>query len=293
MKKKSPAIVFFGSGPVAAASLAFLAAHFPIEAVVTKPVTIHQMSSAAPDVTIYTVSNERELTTLVKDTAFQSSLGVVVDFGIIMEQSVIDSFPLGILNSHFSLLPEWRGADPITFAILSGQTETGVSLMLIDEKLDEGNLIAQESLNILPSLTTPGLTQQLIELSNDMLLKHIPSYISGETKPYSQDLSKPITYSRKLTKDDGIIDWNKPAVDIERQIRAFADWPRSRTKFADKDVIITKATVTDESGSPGTIRASKNQLIVFCSQQALNIHRVQPAGKKEMPIQAFLAGNKL
>ncbi len=289
----SISLVFFGSGPVAKASLEFLASHFTIEAIITKPSTQAQMSSAVPAVPVLTVRNEKEINQLMGQRSFQSHLGVVVDFGIIMEQSVIDSFPLGIVNSHFSLLPEWRGADPITFSILSGQQETGVSLMLINEQLDEGQLLAQESLQLSPSITTPKLTSQLIDLSNSMLLQELPQYVSGKTKPYPQDLSRPVSYSRKLTKQEGIIDWRKSAIQIEREIRAFAGWPRSRTKLANFDVIITAAEVLDGAGTPGSLQTSKSQLIVFCGEKALSILRLQPAGKKDMPVQAFLAGYKL
>lgn len=290
---KPISLVFFGSGPVARASLKFLAQHFTIEAIITKPSTKNQMSSAAPRVPNFIVSDEQELNQLLSHQTFHSRLGVVVDFGIIMDKSAIDSFPLGILNSHFSLLPEWRGADPITFAILSGQPETGVSLMLINERLDEGELIAQQSLLLEARVTTPQLTMQLIGLSNTMLLHHLPEYVSDQLKPYPQDRSKPVTYSRKLTKQDGLIDWHKPAIQIEREIRAYAGWPRSRTKFTNFDVIITAAEVIDASGTPGSLQTSKSQLIVYCGQQALNILRLQPANKKDMPIRAFLAGHQL
>lgn len=165
--------------------------------------------------------------------------------------------------------------------------------MLINEQLDEGDLLAQESLAIAPFVTTPDLTDQLISLSNSMLRKHIPAYVEGRLKLFPQDLSKTPTYSRKLTKEDGIIDWSKPATQIEREIRAYAGWPRSRTKLATYDLIITSASVLNSSGTPGTWQTAKNTLVVFCGQQALTILRLQPAGKKEMPIQAFLAGHKL
>ncbi len=286
-------LVFFGSGPVAKASLGFLSQHFVIEAIITKPSTEEQMTEAAPTARILTASDEKDVNKLVSNNAFKSQLGIVVDFGIIVERSVIDSFSLGILNSHFSLLPQWRGADPISFAILSGQPKTGVSLMLINEELDEGNLIAQQSLRIDSKVTTPDLTNQLVGLSNAMLLKNIPAYVSGQLQPYTQGLTQTPTYSRKLTKQDGVIDWSKPAVQIEREVRAYSGWPRSRASLGKYDVIISDAVVVDNSGIAGTWQTSKNSLVVFCGEQALNIKRLQPVGKKDMPIQAFLAGHKL
>ncbi len=165
--------------------------------------------------------------------------------------------------------------------------------MLINEKLDEGNLIAQQSLRIDSKVTTPDLTNQLVGLSNAMLLKNIPAYVSGQLQPYTQGLTQTPTYSRKLTKQDGVIDWAKPAAQIEREIRAYCGWPRSRASLGKYDVIISDAVVVDNSGIAGTWQTSKNSLMIYCGEQALNIKHLQPANKKEMPIQAFLAGHKL
>src|SRR5438045_3687175 len=143
MKKTSKTIAFFGSGPVAADSLIFLAEYFEIEVVVTKPVPAHHKVKApveevarAKNLKLLFANNRSGLDKLIQEKPFKSELGIIVDFGVIVSQKVIDAFKLGIINSHFSLLPRWRGADPITFAILEGDAKTGVSLMLIDEQLD-------------------------------------------------------------------------------------------------------------------------------------------------------------
>lgn len=294
MKKRSSKIVFFGSGPVAARSLAALADDFDIEAAITKPSTKSMISEALGKASskIYTVSNKAELDELITRQNLVSRAGVIVDFGIIVSRQVIDSFPLGIVNSHFSLLPQWRGADPISSAILSGQPETGVSLMLIDEKLDEGPLLAQKRLTIQSKVTTPELTDHLIELSNQMLAEYLPNYLAASVKPLPQDMSTPVSYSRKLTKEDGEIDWQKPADQIEREVRAYIDWPKSYTTLSGIELIILEAEVSNESGEPGKYRLTKSDLVVFCGRDALRLRRIQPAGKKEMPIQSFLAGYK-
>src|SRR3990167_2573958 len=136
MKKILGPVVFFGSGTVAEASLRFLKKHFSIEAIITKPATMQEMAQIVPGVAIKAVKNKEELSQFISSNPFQSRLGIIVDFGIIVDRAVIYYFPLGIINSHFSLLPQWRGADPITFAILSGQDKPGVSLMLIEPTLD-------------------------------------------------------------------------------------------------------------------------------------------------------------
>ncbi len=224
--------------------------------------------------------------------SFASQVAILIDFGIIVSQKVIDTFPLGIINSHFSLLPQWRGADPITFAILSGQKQTGVSLMLLVEAMDEGPLLGFGTYNIEIDTTTPMLTAHLIQLSHELITQIVPDYVQDKIMPQPQDHKVPATYSRKLAKEDGLIDWHKPAAAIEREVRAYLGWPGSRTSLAGKDVIITKTHVVDaQAGEPGKISVDGKQLRVVCGEGALSIDMLKPAGKKEMAIDAFLAGH--
>lgn len=290
-------LVFFGSGPVAAASLEKLARQFTIEAVITKPQPAHHRApfpvlEVAKKLSLKTLtpSNKQELSALFATKPVTSRLGVVIDYGFIINQDVIDYFPLGIINSHFSLLPEWRGADPISFAILSGQPKTGVSLMVIDAGLDTGKLIAYKSLPIAPDDTTPSLTDKLVDLSAALLTEYVPRYERGEVQPKQQPHPDRATYSRKLTKEDGVIDWQKPAEQIEREIRAFIEWPKSRTIIAGREVIVTKASVIKETLAPGVAKVENKQLIVGTGNESLLIERLKPAGKQEMTTEAFLAG---
>jgi methionyl-tRNA formyltransferase len=299
MNKMSSPIVFFGSGPVAAASLELLAQDFSIEAVITKPRPAHHKGDVpvlrvaeALGLQVHTVTNKKTLDTLLETTTLASRVAILVDFGIIVSQQAIDHFPLGIVNSHFSLLPEWRGADPITFSILSGQNITGVSLMLLVPAMDEGPLLGYGVYELSPSITTPELTNDLIQLSHALLCQLVPEYVHGTIVAQPQTDKIEPTYSRKFAKEDGTIDWHKDAAAIEREIRAFIEWPRSRTTIAGKDVVITKAHVIDADGPAGTFDVFDKQLIGFCGQQALVIDALQPAGKKEMTGQAFLAGHK-
>ncbi|MES2970952.1 MAG: methionyl-tRNA formyltransferase [Patescibacteria group bacterium] len=296
-------IVFFGTGPVAAASLESLATNFSIELVITKQAPAHHKGSVPVlEVTnrlglaVEFANTKEELDQLMEDMIFESKVGVIVDYGVIVSKRVIDIFALGIINSHFSLLPEWRGADPITFTILSGQTETGVSLMKIVEALDEGQLIAQEKIEITPNATTPSLTGMLIKKNNEMFKKFLDEYASGNIVPYDQP-DIPATYSRKLTKDDGILDWTKPAVQLEREIRGYIDWPKSRCVLAGKDVVITKArseqrAVSSEQGVEiGDAKVTpEKQLEIQTGDGVLIIEKLKPAGKPEMSVEAFLAG---
>lgn len=298
MKQMSETITFFGSGPVAAESLRLLAENFTIEAVITKPRAAHHHGDVPVltlaeklGLTVYTAENKKQLDKLFETITLKSRLGVLIDFGIIVSQQTINYFPLGIINSHFSLLPEWRGADPITFAILSGQAETGVSLMLLVVAMDEGPLLSYGECELPKDITTPELTEDLIKLSYAQLDSVIPAYCQGSLKSTPQSITgREVSYSRKLTKDDGIIDWAKPAAQIEREIRAFIEWPKSRTQLGTTEVIITKAHAIAGSGEAGKLAVIDKTPVVYCGEQALALDRLKPAGKQEMTGQAFLAG---
>lgn len=290
-------IVFFGSGPVAARCLQLLHHTFAIEAVITKPKPPHHKHDVPVlqlaqqyNLPTFTASNKYELDELISAHSFASKLAILIDFGIIVSRKVITAFPLGIVNSHFSLLPRWRGADPITFAIVSGDTKSGVSLMLIDEGMDTGKLLTHKTLAIGPTETSITLTSRLITLSNDLLCDYIPRYINGEITPKSQPHPTRATYSRKLTKQDSIIDWNLSAEQLERNIRGFVGWPGSRTTLGTLTVIITAAQAVGGSGTPGNYNVQGKRLIIYTGKNALSITALKPAGKNEMPVAAFLAG---
>lgn len=284
-------IIFFGSGPVATSSLNLLKSNFVVEAVITKPSTLSDMQ-AIIDCPVIAVNSKTELDNLLTSTEFSSQVAILIDFGIIVSRNVIDYFKFGIINSHFSLLPEWRGADPISFAILSGQKKTGVSLMLIDDGMDTGKIICQKSLPISEKTTTPELTDRLVNLSYKLLVEFVPKYINGETKPRNQPHVDRATYSRKLTKDDGVLDFTKPAEILEREIRAFVEWPKSRTNIAGQDVVILQASVDNNlNGKPGQVYITEDKKIgIHTKQGSLIIEMLKPAGKNAMTSNAFLAG---
>jgi methionyl-tRNA formyltransferase len=299
MTKQSKTVVFFGSGPLAASSLELLASDFEIEAVITKStapghrgkVPVLELTKKL-NIKTYSVDSRAQLDDLIESTNFSSPIGVLIDFGIIVSQKVIDYFKNGIINSHFSILPEWRGADPISFALLSGQKTTGVSLMLLVEAMDEGPLLSYSEIDIDPSLTNPGLSDKLVGLSDGLIKKFLPLYLEDNIKPQPQSITgKSTSYSHKLTKKDGLIDWTKPASKIEQEIRAFIDWPKSYTKLGDIEVIITAARVAAPLGTkPGELKIENNQLLISCGENSLSIDKLKPSGKTEMPVSAFLAG---
>lgn len=303
-------VVFFGAGPVAAKSLELLNKHFKIEAVITKgpankKIKDYPVIAVAEDLklNILYANNKNEVDGVCKET-FKSELGVLIDFGVIVSDETIKSFPRGIVNSHFSLLPEWRGADPITYSLLSGQKYTGVTLMLLSSGMDEGPIIGQEKLLIESEDTGISLTEKLISLSNEMLKNLLPKYINNSIQPVDQIEYAKInnhnlepTYSKKINKQDGKINWTKSAQEIEREIRAYQPWPKSYTKIGD-DLIITiiKAKIsTAVELKPGEIHTTKNELFIGTKDGCIELLEVQPAGKNKMTVNDFLRGylNKL
>ncbi len=290
MINSSKTIIFFGSGPVAASSLEFLAQHFNIETVVTKARPIYHKHAAPVEelakklnLSINYANTRQELDDIVIKRSFESQLGIVVDYGVIISEQVINSFKLGIVNSHFSLLPQWRGADPITFSILSGQEKTGVSLMVIDQTLDTGKLITQKELEIGLDETVISLTHKLIDLSNSLLLEYIPLYQNGQINLFEQPNQDLATYSRKISKEDGLIKSTKPAKQIEREIRAFLGWPGSKIIYNGKNIIVKKAHISDRP---------QTKLDILCSdgKYLLVDELIAPSGKK-MTASAFLNGH--
>jgi len=285
-------VVFFGTGPVAAKSLHALNNHFQIELVITKTRSPHHKGPAPVEelatshhLPLAFANTKTELDQLFDQTALHSKLGIIVDYGVIVSQKVINSFKLGIINSHFSLLPEWRGADPITFTILSGQSTTGVSLMLVAPKLDTGKLITQRSLRVSPSDNTPSLTEKLIDLSNQLLIKHIPLHLSGQTKPYPQPHPEKATFSRRLTKADSLLSpTTMTAPECERQIRAFLDFPKSKFTLLGIPCTITAAHVAAQPQTAIDPQCADGNYLI--------IDQLIPENSRPMTAQAFLNGRK-
>lgn len=294
----STSIVFFGSGPVARDSLVKLMRHVDIEAVITKPRPPHHHGpvpvidlAEANQLPIFTASNRQELDDLIRNTTFQSSAAVLVDFGIIVGGLVIEAFADGIINSHFSLLPKLRGADPITWSIINGDNTTGVSLMMVDTSLDTGKLLAQKAIPIEDTDTSITLTSKLIDLSDSLLVDTLPAYLAGKVTPTDQVNPDSATYSRKLDKSDGVIDWQEPAELIERKVRAFIEWPKSHAKLYDIDVIICSTKVRhDLQLSSGAVSINNESIIVGTADYGLEILTLKPVGKKLMSAKDFLLG---
>lgn len=295
MSKK---IVFFGSGLVAEKSLTFLKKYLDIELIITKslPGTKHNNVvdlSTKMNLPVKIINDSQALSNLINDSNFSSKLAILIDYGVIVPQQTIDFFQYGIINSHFSVLPDLRGPDPITYSILSGQSETGVSLMKIVEKLDEGPLLDWQTLELNQQETSENLTNQLIDLSNQLIKKNIVDTDWDNFKFVDQTITKKaISYSKKLQKNDGQLDFNLAAEVLERQIRAFDVWPKSFTTIKNIPIIITKASIINKNGPAGELFIENHQLGIYCQDQALIIEKLKPAGKNLMSSTDFLNGYK-
>ncbi|HET7673731.1 MAG TPA: methionyl-tRNA formyltransferase [Candidatus Saccharimonadales bacterium] len=228
----------------------------------------------------------RKLTEELKK--FRADAGVLVAFGRIVPQEIIDIFPGGIINIHPSLLPLHRGPTPIESVILNSDKKTGVSLMKLERTMDSGPVYAQSEINIDSGDTKQELADKLLEIGKTMLIELLPDILTGRVIARPQDESR-ATYDGLISKEDGVIDWSKSATVIEHEIRAYSGWPKSRTKLADIDCIITEAEVSEADGKPGDYKKDKD-LLIFTGDGSLSIKRIQPSGKREMTAEEFLRG---
>jgi methionyl-tRNA formyltransferase len=218
--------------------------------------------------------------------------GVLVAYGKIVPEDIIEIFPHGIVNIHPSLLPKHRGSTPIETVILRGEEETGVSLMSLVKEMDAGPVYVQQKVTINGAETKQLLADTLSMLGRDLLIMHLPGILAGQLQPKPQN-EKEFTTTKQITKNDGLIDWNKPAGELEREIRAYAGWPRSRTTIAGNEVVITKAHVDYGDGVAATLWLNGKQFGMHTAKNVLVIDALIPNGKKEMPAEAFLAGYRL
>jgi methionyl-tRNA formyltransferase len=221
-----------------------------------------------------------------------AAAGILIAYGKLVPQEIIDIFPQGIINIHPSLLPKRRGSTPIENTILYGEKETGVSLMQLATEMDAGPLYSQEVIPIKGDETKQVLADLLLNTGANLLLKYLPSILDGNTQPNPQDKID-VTYDKQIKKDVSELDVTKPAAQLEREIRAYAGWPRSRIKLGTTEVIVTKAHVSKIGGTVGTLWLDEGQLGVHCSEGTLIIDNLIPPGKKEMSATAFLAGYKI
>ena len=220
---------------------------------------------------------------------------VVVGYGQILPQSIIDIPPLGIVNVHASLLPKYRGAAPIQWAIANGETRTGVTTMRIDAGLDTGDMLLKWETAIASDENALELGPRLADAGADLLVKTLVGLDNGTIRPEPQDSSQ-ATHAPILKKEDGRIHWNMPASQIFNRMRGFLPWPGAYTSFRGQGLHLWKARLAEEpgEGTPGRLSTRDGRLLAECgSGTILELLEVQLEGRKRMPAAAFLQGHRI
>ncbi len=304
---KNPRIVFFGTPEFSIPSLdALIKANLAPLLVVTNPDEPKGRKQILTPPSIKAYADKHGIPVLQPihlihemDKIPEAALFVVVAFGTIIPQQLIARPRCGTLNIHPSFLPRWRGPSPIQSAILHGDTETGVTLMQIDELMDHGPIIAQEPFSLAEKKwTSPELSQELALLGSRMLVEAIPAWLAGEINATPQDDIK-ATYCKLIKKDHGRINWSRPADEIERMIRAYIPWPSAWTLWPGRDKIyrirIDEADISEEElpvGSPGyTWQTHAYPFLVKTGSGSLVVRKITIEGKTTLNAKDFLHGN--
>lgn len=310
-------IVFFGTSDFSVPSLQALIQdpRFEVMAVVTKPDTPvgrHQTITQPPVkiialsqvIPVYqfqkikTTETYQTLSDLQDNQAIDAY--VVVSYGKIIPQNILDLPKKGVINVHGSLLPKHRGASCVQSAITTGDTKTGITIMLMDADMDHGDILAHREVNIDPDQTGGQLHDLLAGLGGTALPDVLDNYLQGKISPQAQNHEQ-ATYCKLLTRENGKIDWNIPASKIADLIRAYNPWPGTWSEWQGKRHKIFKATPVDPSetlsvkpSQIGHLASDKNRLFVLCGDDHfLEILELQPEGKKNMDSKTYLAGHQI
>ncbi|WMY97303.1 MAG: methionyl-tRNA formyltransferase [Arsenophonus sp.] len=222
--------------------------------------------------------------------SFDIDLIIVVAYGLIFPKNILNIPKIGCLNLHASLLPRWRGAAPIQRAILSGDKETGITIIKMNSNVDSGNIVYQKKCFIKTNDTTLSLSQKLIKIGKDALLKTIHLLHSGFLIEKKQN-NNFVKYAKKIKKKEALINWNFSAKQIERAIRAFILWPKSYFIYNNENIKVLQANVINCNFdlSPGTvIKVDKNGIQIITGNGILEIIKLQPSGKRIMSVKSFL-----
>lgn len=301
---KSKKVVFFGTESFSLPSLhKLIASGYNVVAVVTKPdmrtgrgqhLTTPKVKQLAEKANAEAKKNKIKLNIKMLQPAHLSELkdtleklkpdvGILVAYGKIIPQNIIDLFPYGIINLHPSLLPKYRGPSPIEAAIINGDKYAGLSIMKLTAGMDEGPVYAQQQVEIWPEEHLDKLlfSSYLAEHGASLLLQKLPKILNGSLEPKPQDSSK-ATYTKLLTKREGFLNWEEPADLSYRKVIAYQDFPKVRAKIKDREVIITKARVAASK--------SDGRLVMKCKPGYLEVlELVAPSGRR-MSGAAFLRG---
>lgn len=299
-------IVFMGTPRVAALSLeSLLNSPHAVAGVVTQPDRPAGRGQKPVPSPVRTVAEKHGVAVLapekVRDSAFLDALAswspdviVVVAYGRILPRQILELAPHGCLNVHYSLLPKYRGAAPVAWAVINGEEKSGVTTMHLVEKMDAGPIFLQLEIPLSVDETTASLQEKLAPLGAELLLETLAGIESRTITPKEQDDAQ-ATYAPMLKKEDGLIDWNLPAVAIERRVRGFNPWPTAYTAVNGQVLKIHRAKVElGESGAPGeVIRADRGGLWIATGEGVLGLDEVQLENRKRVSASEFLNGTRI
>lgn len=226
--------------------------------------------------------------------ALNADVMVVVAYGLILPEAVLNAPKRGCINIHGSLLPRWRGAAPVQRAIEAGDTETGIGIMQMDKGLDTGAVWSEGKISITDTMNSVELFAALKEIGSELLIETLPTILAGESQPMPQP-EEGITYAEKLTKEEARIDWAESAEILDRKIRAFNPAPCAHTTLNDQLFKVWVARLTDQASTkaPGTLEVQDGLLFVNTGSNLMEIVTMQVAGKKAMLASEFLKGTQL
>ena len=225
----------------------------------------------------------------------EPELGVVVAYGQLLPRTVLDVPPRGLVNVHASLLPAYRGAAPIQWAVVNGETHTGVTTMLLDEGLDTGPLLLARRTAIGADENAAELQERLAPLGAEILIETLEGLAGGTVLPQPQDHAR-ASRAPLIRKEDGRIDWTRPAAELACRVRGFFPWPGSTTTLAGQHLKVLRAAVAAPGpGEPGLLVAFEHEgMVVACGGETrLRLIEVQPANRRPMPARAFASGARL
>ncbi|NQU95158.1 MAG: methionyl-tRNA formyltransferase [Candidatus Omnitrophica bacterium] len=294
-------IVFFGSSDFAVSSLRMLLdSKHKVLAVVTQPdrkrgrnlkvsaTPVNDLASSK-NISVYQPENVGEKDFLKRLKSFSADLFVVVAFGQILPGEVLGIPKRYSLNLHASLLPKYRGAAPINRAIINGETKTGLTIIRMNERMDAGDIVLQRKVEIEREDTSESLRDKLSELGAILLLDAV-RFIEEDRIDFKKQDEKKVTLAPKMKKEDGAIDWNTAAVEIQNRIRGVIPWPGAYTYLGDKRINIWKATAQDGTANPAEIVEAEKELIVGTKKGFLKVEEIQAEGKRRMGTEEFLRG---
>jgi methionyl-tRNA formyltransferase len=214
---------------------------------------------------------------------------VCAQYGAIIPQSVLDLFPLGIINVHTSMLPKYRGASPIQSALRNGETQTGVTIMKMDKGMDTGAILSQSTIEIFPDETYPQLDARMAELGATLLNTTLPLYLNGSLIPEEQDHAQ-ATGCKMISREDGKIDWNKTTEEIYNMYRAYTPWPGIWTMWGDKRLKLLAIKPSERKNSPGKAVVEGLRLFIGTCDSSVEIEQIQLEGKSVMTVEEFVRG---